>query len=414
MCSVPPKTCPQDGGIVSGTVPTVCFLEGAVSRDRKYTFRGPQDLANPTIMQQVFNTGNGFNNQCTNTRYSLQLPSTAQDALTQAKSCSIDVGKAKGWVLPQGCVGNNPSGNLQVYSQCCAGVLPFNKCPKGYCPNSDQCVAPVSQWCIENGMNDPLCKAYFIQSLNDSAKKSVANNVLNGLFTGGTSVCSGQLQNNPCSLMAYNFCKNAPYGACDEFLYKMCNTYTRDELNNDPNLQALCGCHLSPEQYNEYKNLQVPGGILQKQCDPLCASSQVIQEGVNCLPNQCTQTVCIMDFSNENIKKLIQEGIVLNQNCVGSPDSGTVCVVSVNIDEAQNVIEQDISVSQKCGSCKIYDPDHPEAGLTDVDCKNLAGGIKSYFANQPKPKTKLWLYLGVSIALFTIIVLIGLFIYKSF
>ena len=411
MCNVPPQTCPQDGSIVRGTVSTDCFLQGAGIKQK---FKGPQDFANPALMKEVFGVQDGFPYFCSDQRYDLKLPSTTQEALQQSTACVIQVNNDKydGWKLPKGCVGNNPSGNTLLNVQCCAGDAVYANCPYGYCPNNDGCGNVMSQWCKQNGANDPYCKDYFKNSINDSQKKIVAGDIVSSYVNPQYP----QLQNNPFSNIIYNVCKNAPSGGCDEFLYKNCARYTRSDLSADPNLSDLCGCHLPAPEYNKYKDLKVPGGIIQKQCDPLCFDVDTIQEGVNCQDNKCTQAVCIIDFSNENIQKFIQEGAKLDQNCYGSPGKGNDCVFSLNVNGARELKETNINVSQNCGSCKLWDPDNPNMTPASLDCKNLSSSIENYFNNPtPPPKKKInILYVVIGVVVIVVLLMFGLFFYEIF
>lgn len=393
MCQNPAKVCPQDNNIVTGTVPTMCFPKGA--KGGGYEFKSIDDLANPTIMRNVFGAVQGTNDVCSDMRYSLgPLPTSSQEARKQGKVCKTTA-NTEGWVLPVGCIGNNPSGGLDVQAKCCAGLLFPSVCPQGFCPNSDQCVNVMSSWCKTNGP-DSVCTSYFQNSLNDSAKKDVVNNVIQNI--------SQSCGLRTCPSSYYNMCKLGPAGSCDDFLNNACKNYDRADLNASGTLTQVCGCHLPPSEYNKYAHLQTPVGMIQRQCDPLCGDTTVIQQGNNCKPNRCTQTVCIMDFSNKNIQNMVQNGVNLDQNCYGTPGQGNTCIFSLTIDDAKNVIEKNINVSQKCGGCQIYDPS--TGNLGNLDCGDLNGSIKNYFGLSGGGTSTLGIIIGVIavvIALFVIL-----------
>jgi hypothetical protein len=119
-----------------------------------------------------------------------------------------------------------------------------------------------------------------------------------------------------------------------------------------------------------------------------------------------------MDFNTQNVQKLIQDGLNLNQNCVGSKGQGNMCVFSLNVDQAKVLKEHNINVSQNCGSCKVYDPDNASLGLGTVDCKNLSNSIGNYFANQPSGGGKVWMYVAFGVAVIFVLLIIGIVLYK--
>ena len=413
MCSISSKICPQDNSIVTGTVSTGCFPKGSQDLGRLYTFKTSQDFLNPGLMRSVFNVENGSSYYCSDPKFTMKLPSNQEELNQQVLELECQTG-VKGWILKSGCIGNNPPSNPKIIDKCCSELNTNSGiCPKGYCPNSSICNQIITQKCIENGLNDEYCQSYFKNSQDQSGLKTTTNKILNTIVQSGP--CSGDLQNNPCSSQIYQLCKKSPYGSCDEFLFDKCKKYTRDEISLDPQLSKLCGCHLSAEQYNKYKQLQVPGGIIQKECDPLCSNVDAIQVGVECNPNKCSQAVCIMDFSTQNVKQMIQDGVNLDQNCVGKPNQGNVCVFSLNVNGANILKEKNINVSQNCGSCAIYDPNRPELGISNIDCKNLNSSINNFFQNIPTPtSSNIVVYILFSITIILAFIIIGIFLYKMF
>lgn len=412
MCKVPPQTCPQDGGLAAGDINSVCFVVGAQSPDKKMSFKGPQDFANPELMKKVFNVSTGSSEGC-GQFYNMVLPGSVQEAVNVASACTVrgQQGQLPGWYLINRCVGNNPSGTILLNTQCCNGVNDVSKCPKGYCPANNNCIETMTTYCINNGSDDPQCALYFKNSNNDLAKKQVVNNLIR-YYT--SNPYSNDLTKNPFANNIYNLCRNAPPGTCDSFLYKACNPYTRDQLNNNQTLLNLCGCHLNPTQYNKYKDLKVFGGLFQSQCDPLCSNIDTIQQGNDCNDVKCSQNVCIIDFSTDNVKKLVQEGLNLNQDCIGVPGQGNTCIVSLNIEQANEVIEKNIKVSQKCGSCKLVDLDNTSMTPVDLDCNDLTSGIKNYFDKKPQPpkKNNLLLYILIGTVGILILLIIAIGLYK--
>lgn len=414
MCNVPPQTCPQDGGLVVGDKNSVCFPIGAQSPDRKLSFNGPQDFANQKLMQQIFGVTNGDSEGC-GQYYKMNLPGSVAEALAVSTTCKIhgDQGQLDGWTLVNRCMGNNPSGTILLNVQCCNGNKDLSQCPKGYCPGNNNCIDTLTTYCINNGVEDPQCMSYFKNSNNDLAKKQVANNLID-YYT--SNPYSNDLLTNPFSGVIYNLCKNVAPGSCDSFLYTACNNYTRDQLDNNKTLLNLCGCHMNPTQYNKYKDLEVFGGLFQSQCDPLCSDINVIQQGNDCQAQKCSQSVCIIDFSTNDVKKLVQDGLNLNQNCFGVPGQGNTCIISLNIDQAKEVIEKNIKVSQKCGSCKLIDSNNISMTPVDLDCNDLTSGIKNYFDNKPNPPPKsnnIMIYIFISIIGFLVLLIIGIALYKK-
>ena len=435
MCNIPPQTCPQDPSIVLGNVVTECFLKGAMNGS--YEFKSPKDLANPALMKAVFRVQDGSENSCSARHYTMKLPKTEAEALAWAEPCTV--GQLGGFLLPQGCVGNNPKASSSTQAKCCAGNISNIKlCPKGYCINNDTCGQIISNWCTQNGIGDKQCQDYIKNSKNDSMKIKVVNDILNQLIK---KPYGTDLKNNPFKKDIVKLCSSAPKGttppgACDTFLNKYCKKYTREDLGEDEDLAALCGCHLDPTVYNKYKQMIVPGGTLQKECDPACFNGIAIRQGTGaCKKDECTQAVCVINFKNKDVQKLIQEGIDIDQNCYGKPDQGNLCVFSLTVDGAKELKEKNIKVSQNCGSCGLWDPNNPNMKQpAPIDCKNIQKSIGQYYklpanggkppanggkppANGGKPPVNgkppangnIWVYAGVGLIIF--IILVGLIIF---
>jgi hypothetical protein len=271
----------------------------------------------------------------------------------------------------------------------------------------------LSLKCSGTGIGDNIKPYKTINELNDFWNQNncpLAYEVLmNSTQTG--SICSLQYnQQTSCKLQLYvsyvfdTFTKNCEIGdvtgstACKEFEIKLqdlclnlslpgacryflsgnatgcnqpepklpdfCNTYTRQEVTENPNLTTFCGCYVKPDERFINKIKVTPGCVnndgteckkclktdkdfdkcvSNPTCDSLCHRANTSQRATvnNGKFIACPQEICaINDVTINIVNSVIGGGINFNSICGGcDKNNGCLCVISgVNINETMSTI----------------------------------------------------------------------------
>lgn len=279
---------------------------------------------------------------------------------------------------------------------CCStpNILEGDKkyCDPSYLPNTSAgtCPALMLEEC-QNNWNNQACKNY-LQVFKNSpdAQKVVKTAIVNKLNSKSPPDYTPARDKNDPFLKATvpNLCSTVP-GSCDGLLDQYCAQFKKSDLNKDPTLQRLCGCHLSkgtkpifneinlenkevqPNQYN-YPGVKV-------ECDPLCRFSNTISYSKNIggvwIPAQCDATTCIL--SNISLNQINSEGgFNIDQNCGGCGDGNCSCYITdVIINEINS--KGKVNLNQNCGSCYVTKEGESGADAKRVECSTLgpyAGG----------------------------------------
>jgi hypothetical protein len=210
-------------------------------------------------------------------------------------------------------------------------------------------------------------------------------------------------------------------GSCDAILNQFCSQFLKEDLNKDPTLQTLCGCHLSesqmkPPQPPPDQGLKLTNTITRSNqyiypgvptvCDPICNIKNTILK--NNTP--CKGTTCIMDHVDINIINSATGPIDVGQFCGCKDGVSCNCFINdLNIDVANSKIQGGIQVFQKCGACFTFDSDNP-AKVQQIDCNTLKPLSKSVYANYSSTSNKN--YFVYIIIIFLIIIFLYFFLRK--
>jgi len=164
-------------------------------------------------------------------------------------------------------------------------------------------------------------------------------------------------------------CPLASRGTCDPALDNFCKVgnngqpFTREDLENDPILQQLCGCHLDTTVPDN-----VPyTGLIPQECDPICVYSGTIPR-----KDPCTQTVCIFDdVTVENIDSTGDTNIT--NYCPASANGGSSCFMSNLFIEKINSYGN-INMKNYCGTCFLLEPGQDPRTATQIPCDSSPPG----------------------------------------
>jgi len=143
-----------------------------------------------------------------------------------------------------------------------------------------------------------------------------------------------------------------------------CNTYTRKEVTENPNLTTFCGCYVKPDE-RFINNIKVTPGCITNDgteckkclktdkdfdkcvsnptCDSLCHRANTSQRATvnNGKFITCPQSICaINDVTINIVNSVIGGGINFNSICGGcDKKNGCLCVISgVNINQTMSTI----------------------------------------------------------------------------
>jgi len=166
-----------------------------------------------------------------------------------------------------------------------------------------------------------------------------------------------------------NIC--CPYaGLCQAMLREQGEGKNMQQLTGNPELTKWFGCYLPESEYEAYS---VKYNI-QPSCTPVCNRITTIPEvGINSIPMQCEQSVCIIDnVTADLINSSIGGGISVDQVCSGCAGSSCTCMVSdVTIDiENSTVNGLLVPVAEACGSytCQQTNPSAVGPAMITIPC----------------------------------------------
>lgn len=211
-----------------------------------------------------------------------------------------------------------------------------------------------------------------------------------------------------------NIC--CPYpGLCQEGLDVACAPYTAQRMSLNPAVSQWCGCHLNINEYQAYSvKYNIP-----PQCTPMCNRIGTIPIiGINGLPVNCDQNVCMIDGVTLNlINSQISGGIDMDQICAGCGNANCQCIVSdTTVDITNSTIGGNvIPVNQACGtlSCNQTNPGLTGPAVIPVPCGSTgfnpyAGFDAATEAAQADAKRKsiFWTLVIVGVALLLIFLII--------
>lgn len=285
----------------------------------------------------------------------------------------------------------------------------IQRCAPAFMPNGaggSLCVPFILNIC-ENKWDQDYCKSYLQSFQNGVGNSDVLTvfqnasvNYINNMAasTGcGTNDYTSVKLGNSCTMpngkqrddstdtfingtMAY-FCNQNP-GKFDIILNQYCAQFTRKDLDKDPSLQVLCGCHLTSTEQNppipsnlelnlknppQTDNQYVYPGITIA-CDPICAYSGTIPSAPSAA-SPCSSTVCIMDNTsistiNSNCDASITQ--ICGASFGGQTGTGNCYMSNVDIDLINSTCAY-AKIAQYCGACYSYEEGNPAAAVK-VQC----------------------------------------------
>lgn len=216
--------------------------------------------------------------------------------------------------------------------------------------------------------------------------------------------------------MYSNIC--CPYpGLCQDSLERICATQTAQRISLNPAVAQWCGCHLPPEEYQEYSvKFNIP-----PQCSPTCNRAGTIPiVGINAEPITCQQNICLIDGITINlVNAQIGGDIEFDQICGNCGGTQCSCIVSdTTIDISNGTIGGNfIPVAQGCGSitCSQTNPGITGPATLTVQCGT--GTVNPYTefeeakaAAEAEAKKNAWLWtliaIGVAIVLIYLIIVV--------
>lgn len=163
-----------------------------------------------------------------------------------------------------------------------------------------------------------------------------------------------------------------PYpGLCQSGLDTICAQYTAQRLSLNPAIAQWCGCHLAPQEYQDYS---VKFNI-QPQCTPMCNRNGTIPiVGNNGQPLLCNNTICLIDDVTVNlVAAQIGGGLNFNQVC-GNCGNNTQCsciISDTTVDITNSTIGGSvIPIAQGCGTttCSQTNPGTTGPATITVSC----------------------------------------------
>ena len=166
-----------------------------------------------------------------------------------------------------------------------------------------------------------------------------------------------------------NIC--CPYaGLCQAMLREQGEGRNMQQLSGNPELTKWFGCYLPQSEYEDYS---VKYNI-QPACTPVCNRISTIPEvGINSLPQNCDQSVCIIDnVTADLINTTIGGGVSIDQICTGCTGGSCTCMVSdVTIDiDGSTINGQVVPVAEICGSytCQQTNPSAVGPDMITIPC----------------------------------------------
>lgn len=274
------------------------------------------------------------------------------------QSCTtFEKGNFPGALLLDVCAPKQPEMDFNTRINCCLDAVanpipPINSnqkaiCGFNWCGISDTCSSFFSsEYCSLENPTIPNKERYnnCIQYIKNQPtnKTLIANSLLN----------SFRKSNDPDrNLYIYSICSDPSIttpGLCESFLIDYCGTInSRDEVQNDPNLQKVCGCHLPSKLYSNYVS------IIDQACDPLCITNNAIQK----LGDNCQSTICIIDpyIYNTVIEKNLNVSNVCSSNT-------SQCVFTQDV---LNQIQNTNNIDKTCKQCSTIDQ---FGNISNINC----------------------------------------------
>ena len=169
-------------------------------------------------------------------------------------------------------------------------------------------------------------------------------------------------------------------GVLDTVLDTMCSYFTKEDLQKDPTLKRLCGCHLSTgatldsapknmllQPRKGVKNQYTYGTatIGSRECDPVCNLTDTIQRK----SGRCKGTQCIIDGFSVDARGSQGTSVNLDLNCGNCKDSSCQCYIGDFKTNFKNSKYGLLKVKQNCGECFAFDSTIGES--RPIDCETL-------------------------------------------
>lgn len=183
---------------------------------------------------------------------------------------------------------------------------------------------------------------------------------------------------NPFQNFLYdNICCPFP-GLCQQGLSQICATKTAQRISLNPLLSNWCGCHLPIGEYQDYSvRFNIP-----TQCTPMCNRFGTIPiTGINSLPVNCKQDVCMIDNLTVNlINSQAGGGININQICGNCEGANCSCIIdNTTIDISNTIIGNNIiPINQICGSMTCSQLNSGLTGPTTINVPCGQTGFNPY------------------------------------
>lgn len=121
----------------------------------------------------------------------------------------------------------------------------------------------------------------------------------------------------------------------------ICKDYTAEQVARNPYLIGLCGCYLSPSEYQDF----VP-----PECSTICNNNVAVKR-TNTVNNyiQCPSDVCVINGVSIAVQDSTTGEININQVC-GSCSGNCNCYIDGNDINAINSVTGDININEFCGT----------------------------------------------------------------
>lgn len=162
-----------------------------------------------------------------------------------------------------------------------------------------------------------------------------------------------------------------PYaGLCQSMLRNEGEGKNMQQLSGNPELTKWFGCYLPTSEYQDYS---VKYNI-QPACTPVCNRISTIPEvGINGQPQECKQSVCIIDnVTADLINSTIGGGVEVDQVCSGCTGGSCTCMVTdVTIDIDNSTVNgMLVPVAEVCGSytCQQTNPSAVGPATITIPC----------------------------------------------
>ncbi len=192
-------------------------------------------------------------------------------------------------------------------------------------------------------------------------------------------------------------CVNIP-GSCNNAQKTLCDSCSRDEISNNPDLLHLCGCFAPILDPNIYTR------TIPVECDPLCNKLSVskIVNPTNGEVVPCNDTVCVMDNFSVTATKSDVNYINISQICPGcTAETGCICIVDTSITNmsASLGLDTPTTFQQFCGpNATCIEINSIEQTSTVVPCDQYFTGAITPTYNSSVPPV-IWLIVLIMVIL---------------